>query len=123
METKTETGQVYYCNMQTGETAWSPPGGGRGGGGGGPPPPPGDPEAVEQELSELQAARRELTHNTRRLKCTIYVTGTKPEKLTRTENPKMGSVEEIVNDLLEVRGVDGPRTQSTTATAQPQHSR
>ena len=79
-------------------------------------PPPGDPEAVEQELSELQAARRELTSTRRLLR---YEAG----EATRTENPKMGSVEEIVNDLLEVRVWMESATVKLNTPAATAHSR
>jgi len=58
---------------------------------------------MEAEMLRLQAALRETATNQRRLQCTIYLTGAKPDQVKVTPNAKEDSQEELVNHLLSIR--------------------
>jgi len=89
-ENKTPDGQTYYTNKATGETSWNRPEE--------PPMPTG--QAAEQELLRLQAQLKEAGVNQRKLECTLYLTGAKPDQLKFTEGAKPGSDKDLVNSLI-----------------------
>ena len=57
-------------------------------------------KAAEAELHQLQMALKEAAVNQRKLECTLYLTGAKPDQLKVTEDAKPGSDKELVNNLL-----------------------
>ena len=89
-ENKSPDGRSYYVNATTGQTSWEAP---------------REPElptgaAAEAELHQLQMALKEAAVNQRKLECTLYLTGAKPDQLKVTEDAKPGSDKELVNNLL-----------------------
>ena len=93
-ESRTPTGDVYYVNQATGETSWVSPSAAGGDIGSGPSDNP------KAELARLQAALREASTNMRRLECTLYLTGVKPEQLKYKADAVPG--EDNVQDMLNV---------------------
>jgi len=88
-ESRTPQGEVYYVNKNTGETSWMAPRG-----------EAATSENAETEMLRLQAALKEVAANQRKLECTLYLTGAKPDQLKYQENAKPDSQAALVNSLL-----------------------
>ena len=91
-ETRTPTGELYYYNAETGETAWQRPGGGSDGISSSIP--------VEAQLAQVQAQIREASATARSLHIVLYLTGCKPDAIKHKPDAKPGSTDEMINALL-----------------------
>ena len=101
-ESRTPAGQLYYFNEGTGQTSWLHPGDVEGGGG----------DGAEARLRQLQAALREASANSRSLTITLFLTGAKAKDLEPKVNAEPGSLDDLINALLNSR-------DPTTGTAPP----
>jgi hypothetical protein len=113
-ETRTPTGELYYFNPSTQETAWTHPGGGANANA-----VPMDKEDAKVEMVRVQAALREASTNTRNLAITLYLTGCKPDQVKKQKDVKPGSIGDMINALLDVSDPDTGEPYITLKAGRP----
>ena len=68
---------------------------------------------------QVQARLREASSNSRTLTVTLYLTGCKPDQVKMQENPKQGSIGEMINALLSTRDPDTNEPYITLKAGRP----